>query len=181
MYCLLGLCRIHGEEEPPVVEKDQVMELLRNLNPYKPEDPEGGNRCHYNVFIIPIIFERSWRIREVPCDWRKVNVIPVFKKGSNKPQIYRLVSLTWLPGKIMEQILSETASKYMKVKKVTGTSLHGLTKGNPCPTKPVALSNSMTGSVIEGEHWMFSTLTLARLSILLPYSTLVCPSWDVIV
>lgn len=109
--------RIHGEEEPSVAEDDQVMKLWRNLNPYKPEDPERANQCHCNVFIIPVIFERLWRMKEVPYNWRKVNVVHVFKKGSNKPSIYRLASLTRLPGKTMERILSATASEYMKVKK----------------------------------------------------------------
>ena len=30
---------------------------------------------------LSIIFERSWRIGEVPKDWRVANVTPVFKKG----------------------------------------------------------------------------------------------------
>jgi len=28
-----------------------------------------------------IIFERSWRMGEVPEDWRKNDITPVFKKG----------------------------------------------------------------------------------------------------
>lgn len=82
--------------------------------------------------------------------------------------MYRLVSLTLLPGKTTKQILSEAASEHMKVKKVTGTNQCGLTKGKPCPTNLVALNDSLTGSVTEGEHWMLSTLTLAQLSTLSP-------------
>jgi len=41
-----------------------------------------------------------------------------------------------------------------------------LTKGKACPTNLVALHDNTTGSVIEGEHWMLSTTTLAGLSIL---------------
>lgn len=72
--CLLGLCtpknRVRGEEEPPVTEEDQVMELLRNLNPYR---PEGAERRKANVtakliFMISIIFERFGTLREVPYD-----------------------------------------------------------------------------------------------------------------
>jgi len=43
----------------------------------------------------PIIYERSCRTEEVPEDWRKANVTPVFKKGKKEdPGNYRLVSLT---------------------------------------------------------------------------------------
>jgi len=36
-----------------------------------------------DVFAEPlsIIFERSWKTGEVPEDWRKASVTPVFKKG----------------------------------------------------------------------------------------------------
>ena len=51
---------------------------------------------------LSIIFERSWRTEEVPEDWRKANVTPVFKKGKkDDPGNYRPVSLTSIPGKVV--------------------------------------------------------------------------------
>ena len=39
---------------------------------------------------LSIIFERSWRTGQVPKDWRKANVTPVFKKGKKEdPGNYR--------------------------------------------------------------------------------------------
>lgn len=50
-----------------------------------------------------IIFERLWRSGEVPEDWKKANVIPVFKKSKEMdPGKYHLVSFTSIPGKMME-------------------------------------------------------------------------------
>jgi len=55
-----------------------------------------------------IIFERSWRRQEVPEDWRKASVTPVFKKSKKEdPGIYRTVSLTSILGKVMEQLILE--------------------------------------------------------------------------
>lgn len=35
-----------------------------------------------NIIARPpsIIFERSWQLAEVPEDWKKVNITPIFKK-----------------------------------------------------------------------------------------------------
>ena len=57
---------------------------------------------------LSIIFEKSWLSGEVPSDWKKGNIPPIFKKGRKEaPGNYRLVSLTSVPRKIMEQILLE--------------------------------------------------------------------------
>jgi len=42
-------------------------------------------KCHFNE-PLSIIFERSWRTEEVPKDWRRANVTPIFKKGKKETQ-----------------------------------------------------------------------------------------------
>ena len=47
--------------------------------------------------------------------WRKTNVTPVFKKGKKEdPGNYRLVSLTSIPGKVMEHLILEVIIKQGK-------------------------------------------------------------------
>ncbi|KAK4822924.1 hypothetical protein QYF61_023424 [Mycteria americana] len=61
-------------------------------------------------------------------DWRKANVTPIFKKGRKEDTgNYRPVSLTLIPGKVIEQLILETISRHMKDKEVirSGTSLVG--------------------------------------------------------
>ena len=107
---MLGV--VGGEWEsniPPTVSKDQVHDRLRNQNILNSKSPD---EMHPRVLreladvvtkSLSLTFEKSWLSGEVPGDWKKGNIPPIFKKGRKENSgIYRLLSLTSVPGKIME-------------------------------------------------------------------------------
>ncbi|CAM5119228.1 unnamed protein product [Eretmochelys imbricata] len=147
-----------GGGDQPSVEKEVVRHYLEKLDDNKSMGPDALHprvlKELADVIAEPLakIFENSGRSWEVPDDWKKANVVPIFKKGKKEdPGNYRPVSLTSVPGKIMEQVLKESILKHLEERKVIRNSQHGFTKGKSCLTNLIAFYDEITGSVDEGK------------------------------
>ncbi|PKU45371.1 rna-directed dna polymerase from mobile element jockey- hypothetical protein [Limosa lapponica baueri] len=150
--------RAWSKEGSPATMEDQISDHLSKLDTHKSMGPDGmhsrGLRELADVIakLLSIIFEKSWRTGEVSEDWRKVNVMPVFKKGKKEdPENYRPISLTSIPGNVVEQLILDVISKHVEEKKVIRSGQHGFTKGKSCLTNVTAFYNRMTGVVEWGE------------------------------
>ncbi|PKU32675.1 rna-directed dna polymerase from mobile element jockey-like [Limosa lapponica baueri] len=84
---------------------------------------------------LSIIYQQSWQTGEVPADWRLANVMAIHKKGwQDDPGKSRPVSLTSVPGKVVEQIILSAIMQCMKDTQAIRPSQHRFMKGRSCLT-----------------------------------------------
>ncbi|KAK4824449.1 hypothetical protein QYF61_015764, partial [Mycteria americana] len=148
-----------GEQnEAPIIQGEMVSDLLHHLDTRKSMGPDGIHprvlRELVEVLTKPlsILYQQSRLTGEVPADWRLASVTPIYKKGWKKdPGNYRPVSLTLVPGKVMEQIILSATTRHVQDNQVIRPSQHGLTKGRSCLTNLISFYDKVTHLVDEGK------------------------------
>ncbi|KAK4824405.1 hypothetical protein QYF61_014716 [Mycteria americana] len=125
----------------PIIQGEMVSDLLHHLDTHKSMGPD---EIHPRVLKeladvltkpLSIIYQQSWLTGEVPADWRLANVTPIYKKGRKEdPGNYRPVSLTSVPGKLMEQIILSAITRHVENNQGIKPSQHGFKKGRSCLT-----------------------------------------------
>ncbi|KAK4827581.1 hypothetical protein QYF61_019483 [Mycteria americana] len=129
-----------GEQnEAPIIQGEMISDLLHHLDTHRSMGPDGIHprvlRELAEVLTKPlsILYQQSWLSGEVPVDWRLANVMPIYKKGRKEDLgNCRPVSLTSVPGKVMEQIIMSAIMQHVQDNQVIRPSQHGFMKGRSC-------------------------------------------------
>ncbi|KAK4832250.1 hypothetical protein QYF61_021602 [Mycteria americana] len=150
--------RDREQNEAPIIQKEMVSDLLHHLDTHK---SMGTGGIHPRVLRelaevltkpLSILYQQSWLSGEVPVDWKLANVMPIYKKGQKEePGNYRPVSLTLVPGKVMEQMILSTMTQHVRDNQVIRPSQHGFMKGRSCLTNLISFCDKLTRLVDEGE------------------------------
>ena len=115
------------------------------------------------AFLQSIIFNNSFMSSSVPDEWRLATVIPVFKKGCpSSSNIYRPISLTCMPCKMMESIIKDHMLTFLNANNLISANQHCFTPNKSTFTQLVECVHDRT-SVVESRA-QSSTCYLHRLS-----------------
>ena len=109
-----------------------IQKLLEQLQPHKAMGPD---QLHPRVMkevaahlapSLQIIFAKSLNSGEVPEDWLKAHVTPIYKKGERYlASNYRPVSLTCIASKVMEHVVAKHILNHLDKHKILTDSQHG--------------------------------------------------------
>lgn len=144
-------------EDFTLADEDLVRDCLCKLDTHKSTGPDGIHQqvlrelAEVTATSLSVIFERSWGMGKVPEDWRKANVTHLQKGKKEDVENYRPVSLTYVPGKVVELFILDVISKQVEEREVIRHSQHGFTKGQSCVINLIAFCAVMTIWVDEGK------------------------------
>ena len=101
--------------------------------------------------IVEQIFNLSLEEGIVPLEWKEVNIIPLFKKGSrNKSENYRPVSLTSVICKLLERLIKDHLVDFLVKNKLINPSQQGFLKARSCLTNMLCFLEDVTKWLDEG-------------------------------
>ncbi|KAK4826215.1 hypothetical protein QYF61_006159 [Mycteria americana] len=149
----------NGEQNKlPIIKEEAVNDLLCHLDIHKSMGLDGIHLRVLRELVeelakpLSIIYQQSWLTGEVPDDWRLANVMPIYKKGWKEDLgNYKPVSLTSVPGKIMERFILSALNRHVQANQGIRHSQHGFMKGRSCLANLISFYDQVTRLVDEGK------------------------------
>ena len=109
-----------------------ILKLLAGLDPSKAAGPDAIKPIVLSSLkdqvapILQLICQQSLNTGQIPSDWKKAIVTPLFKKGDKcDPGNYRPISLTCICCKLMEHIIASNLTKHLNKHNVLYDLQHG--------------------------------------------------------
>ena len=133
--------------------------MIQNLDPNK---ADGHDQIRIRMLKLrrtstckplKIIFNQCLQTGRFPNDWRKGNVIPVFKKGDKQIlKNCRLISLVRVCGKILEKLILNKAFKFFTENDLILLHQSGFKPGDSCINQLWPITHDIYKSFDFGEE-----------------------------
>ncbi|KAI8477892.1 hypothetical protein Bbelb_443780, partial [Branchiostoma belcheri] len=132
------------------ISEPGVRKLLQNLNPRKAPGPDGlSPRLLRELAVelspaLTLLFQSSIET---------ATVTPVYKKGERyRPENYRPISLTSIPCKIMEHIVTSTIMTFTEENDIICPGQHGFRRRHSCETQLLGLAEDISNDLEQGKQ-----------------------------
>ena len=95
--------------------------------------------------VLRFIFQQSLDTGDLPLDWRKANISPIYKKGSKTvPANYRPVSLTSNCCKLLEHIIDSQIMRHFAEHNIIAENQHAFRKARSCESQLILTAHDLT-------------------------------------
>ena len=138
----LDTCKSNQSIDNITFDETEVYTTLCKLDPQKASGPDGvpGRLLREGALELhePLckIFNLSLQRGQLPMDWKRANISPIFKKGSkHDPSNYRPVSLTSIAVKVMERCVHKKAIGFLNDHYKLNSNQHGFRQNHSCQTQ----------------------------------------------
>ena len=159
---------LHYELDRSIINEPTIIfeegSIIKTINSFKRNKSPGIDEISSTYALkikeiiakpLTCIFNRSFQYNEIPIDWKKGIITPIFKKGSRKSvENYRPVSLTCIFGKIMEKIIKNYLETFLLDKNYINSTQHGFSKGKSCTTNLLIFQDSVLEMLMKIHRWM---------------------------
>ena len=151
------------EEEIPSIESDEgevdisvqeIVKIIMSLGNNKAGGLDGLTAKflklspHQHSKFLHTIIHTVLNSGEVPTDWKKAMVVPVFKGGEKgRLDCYRPVSLTSLASRIAEKLVVRRITQELERKNFFDDRQHGFRSGFSCETQLLGLVEEITAAI----------------------------------
>ena len=142
------------------VTVNEVKTMMEDLDVRKAQGPDGisnwvlkecSNQLASKIYGI---ITNSLEQGVVPNDWKRADVVPIYKSGKKEePSNYRPVSLTSVVAKICERIVKNRWNEYLERNEVINDRQFGFRKGRSCMTNLMCFYSRVIDIVQERDGW----------------------------
>ena len=141
------------------ITENGVFKLLNSLKVHKAAGPDKITARVLKQLapvispMLTTIFRRSYETGEIPEDWRSADITPVYKKGKKSdPANYRPISLTSIPCKLMEHIITSAIMKHGKRHNILYDLQHGFRDKRSCESQLIGFIDDVVNAIHGGNQ-----------------------------
>ena len=97
---------------------------------------------------LSILFQLIYNTGILPAEWKRANIVPVFKKGVKENiENYRPISLTCISAKVMERIIYDEL--FNRTYHLIDSRQNGFLKNNSCAMNMTTLIESLSTNLLQ--------------------------------